>query len=75
MTTNCPCSVFGSDVPATPDGGDTSAVELGMKFSAETSGFVTGVRFYKSAANTGVHLGTLWSATGTQLATGTFTNE
>jgi hypothetical protein len=36
---------------------------------------VTGLRFYKSAANTGTHTGTLWSATGQQLATGTFTGE
>ena len=39
------------------------------------SGTVTGVRFYKAAANTGTHIGSLWSATGTQLASATFTNE
>jgi hypothetical protein len=33
------------------------------------------MRFYKSAANVGTHTGTLWSSTGTQLATGTFTGE
>ena len=36
---------------------------------------MTGVRFYKSAANIGTHVGSLWTATGDLLASGTFTNE
>ena len=32
-------------------------------------------RFYKGTGNNGTHTGSLWSATGTLLATGTFTNE
>jgi hypothetical protein len=36
---------------------------------------VTGVRFYKSAQNTGVHTGSLWSTSGKRLATVTFTAE
>ena len=39
------------------------------------TGKITGIRFYKSAANTGVHTGTLWTSNGVKLATGTFTNE
>ena len=46
-----------------------------MKFTSETFGIVTGVRFYKSAANTGTHTGSLWSASGERLATATFTSE
>jgi hypothetical protein len=75
VTLKCPCSLFGSKTPGTPDSGDASAVELGVRFSATTTGAVTGIRFYKAAANSGVHTGTLWSSTGTQLATGTFSNE
>ena len=74
-TTSCPCSILGSMVPSVVDSGDGSPVELGMRFTASVSGFVTGVRFYKSTPNTGTHVGTLWTASGTQLATGTFTNE
>jgi len=62
-------------VPPTVDGGDTAAVELGMRFTADTDGFVTGARFYKAAANTGTHTATLWTANGQKLATATFTNE
>ena len=31
---------------------------------------MTGIRFYKSAANTGTHIGSLWTSTGTLLALG-----
>ena len=34
-----------------------------------------GIRFYKSAANSGTHMGNLWSITGTELATVTFSGE
>ena len=72
----CPCTLFGSTVPPVPDSGDAGAnVELGVKFTADTSGSVSGVRFYKSALNAGTHTGSLWSASGTRLATGTFTAE
>ena len=68
-------SIFGTQVPATPDGGDGSAVELGLQFTAQQSGYISGVRFYKSSLNTGTHTGSLWDASGNRLATVTFTNE
>jgi hypothetical protein len=46
-----------------------------VKFRATQSGFISGVRFYKGAGNTGVHVGKLWCSTGTLLASATFTNE
>ena len=64
-----------STVPPTPSSGDTGSVELGLKFQASQSGFVTGVRFYKGSGNTGVHVGNLWTATGTNLGSVTFTGE
>lgn len=74
--TACPCALFSSDaVPLVADSGDGSALTLGVKFVPSVSGHVTGVRFYKSAANVGTHTASLWSATGTRLATVTFTNE
>ena len=57
------------------DDSDTSAVNLGLKFQANVSGFINAVRFYKESDNTGTHLGSLWSSTGTLLASGTFSNE
>nr|BFF20410.1 hypothetical protein GCM10025730_39310 [Promicromonospora thailandica] len=70
----CPCTVYG-DTPGGKPSGDSSAVELGLRFVAAADGYVSGVRFHKTAANTGVHHGTLWSASGAQLARVEFTGE
>ena len=64
-----------SAVPAVASANDTSAVELGVKFRVDTDGFVSGIRFYKGAGNTGTHTGRLWTSTGTELASVTFTGE
>jgi hypothetical protein len=54
---------------------DNTPVELGVKFQTSAAGTVTGIRFYKTRKNTSAHVGNLWSATGTLLATTKFTNE
>jgi hypothetical protein len=61
--------------PAVAAASDTSSVELGVKFTADVAGSVTGIRFYKGAGNTGTHLAHLWTAAGTLLATATFSGE
>ncbi len=68
-------TIFDFATPATIDSSDTSATEVGVKFSSTVSGTVTGIRFYKAATNTGTHIGSLWTASGTLLAQATFTNE
>ena len=71
-----PCTIFGSAMPTNLVASDSSSVELGVQFSSSVSGFVTGVRFYKGGtANGGTHVGRLWSASGSLLATATFTGE
>ena len=64
-----------STVPGIVDQGPDDPVELGVKFYSDVGGTITGIRFYKSSANTGTHVGSLWSSTGTLLATATFTGE
>ncbi len=50
--------------------------EVGVKFTSSVAGEVTGIRFYKQTWMGGyLHVGHLWSSTGTLLATATFTNE
>jgi hypothetical protein len=68
-------TLFDFAAPANADAGDGSAVELGVKFRPDLDGTITGLRFYKAAANTGTHVGTLWSSGGSQLARATFTSE
>ncbi len=72
----CPCTIWSSGtVPALVDVGPGPAVELGVKFRADANGYITGLRFYKSTNNTGMHVANLWSLTGTLLATATFSGE
>ena len=46
-----------------------------MRFTSSSAGTITGIKYYKGANDTGTHTGSLWSSTGTLLATATFTNE
>jgi hypothetical protein len=75
QTCNCLSVWSPSATPALLDSNDTTPVELGMRFRSDAAGQVVGVRFYKVATNTGTHIGHLWSDSGTQLATVTFSNE
>jgi Domain of unknown function (DUF4082) len=72
----CPCSLWDATAaPAMASASDAEPIELGVRFSSDLDGWVTGVRFYKGAGNTGAHTGSLWSSTGERLARATFTNE
>ncbi|WP_331376002.1 DUF4082 domain-containing protein [Sinorhizobium chiapasense] len=64
-----------SDTPSIAAVNDPSSIELGVKFTASSRGTIVGLRYYKSAQDTGTHVGSLWSSTGTLLASATFTNE
>ncbi len=77
-TTSCTsnCTIWASTaVPEILDYADSNAVEVGLKFTSDVPGRITGIRFYKSSANTGTHIGNVWSTDGTKLASATFTNE
>jgi hypothetical protein len=75
-STACPCTIWPSTaVPAVPADTDQLSIEVGVKFRADVSGSITGIRFYKSTANTGTHVATLWSVNGTKLAQSQFVSE
>jgi hypothetical protein len=61
--------------PAVASVNDTNAVELGVRFTSDNSGYINGIRFYKGGANTGTHVGNLWSASGQLLASAVFSGE
>jgi chitodextrinase len=72
----CPCSVW--DDAATPtvaSNDDAQAIEVGFRFRSEADGYITGLRFYKGPANTGTHVGKLWTNTGELLASAMFSSE
>jgi hypothetical protein len=62
-------------LPEVADAGDAAAIEVGVRFRSHVKGWITGIRFYKSSANTGLHVATLWSGTGAKLASAAFTTE
>ncbi len=72
---SCPCSMLGSLTPEHADAGDASSIEVGVKFRSEVAGLIEGIRYFKSAANTGTHTGSLWTAGGELLGEATFTGE
>jgi hypothetical protein len=72
----CPCSLWPSTAqPVNPASTNKKAIEVGMQFTSNISGYVTGVRFFKASTNEGTHLGNLWASNGTHLSQVTFTNE
>jgi Domain of unknown function (DUF4082) len=68
FTTQTPMMLSSSD-------GQNVNYELGTKFQSDISGHITAVRFWKSASESGTHVGRVWSSTGTLLASVTFANE
>ena len=77
LTVNTPTvSLFSSsNTPAVLSDPDTAQINLGVRFTSSSAGTITGIKYYKGANDTGTHTGSLWSSTGTLLATATFTNE
>jgi hypothetical protein len=70
--------IFTTQVPVAVTNNDhqgTVGQECGLRFRSGTAGFITGIRFYKTAGNAGTHTGELYSNTGTRLAQATFTGE
>jgi hypothetical protein len=75
----CPCTIFDpadpAQRPASPTASREQPLEVGVKFRAAEDGYITALRFYKQANNTGTHVGHLWSVDGQLLTAATFTDE
>ena len=70
-------SLFTTQTPAQvnlSDGGGV-AYELGMKFRANTTGKIVGIRFYKGSQEGSGHVGKIYSSAGVLLASVNFTGE
>lgn len=75
--TPCPCGIFGAGLPSEAPTAfdDSGSIELGVRFTTEIDGYITGIRFYKDASMTDAHTGTLWDSAGNALATKAFSSE
>ncbi|MBD2441082.1 DUF4082 domain-containing protein, partial [Nostoc sp. FACHB-110] len=70
-----PCSIWtNSTIPTNQSENDSSAVELGVKFSSSIDGYITGIRFYKGNTITGNYIVNLWNSNGQNLGTATRNN-
>ena len=63
-----------ANTPAQTGLNDGSALEVGVKFSSSVAGQITALKFYRSPGDTGPDILDLWTASGTKLASATFTN-
>ncbi|MGO4839458.1 DUF4082 domain-containing protein, partial [Rhizobiaceae sp. 2RAB30] len=72
--TTAPSLFSASSTPTVLYDNDASQIEVGMKFSSTTAGRITALKFYRSAGDNGPDVLDLWTATGTKLASVTFTN-
>jgi hypothetical protein len=71
-----PVTLWGNAAPAhVAVDHDRGSVELGTVFVPNVDGRISGVRFWKTPANRGVHTGHLWGPGGRLLATATFGHE
>lgn len=68
-------TLFTSQAPTSANATDGVPYELGMKFKSTKAGNILAIRYFKAASDTGTHVGKIWSATGTLLASVTFTGE
>ena len=70
-------TLFTSQTPSATGLTDGASVnyELGTLLQSDIAGQITAIRFWKDSHESGTHTGHIWSATGTLLATVTFTNE
>jgi len=71
-----PVSIFVNQSPSGPTVNDgVGGIELGVRFRSSITGFVKGVKFYKTPGNSGTHTGQLYSFDGALMATAVFVNE
>jgi hypothetical protein len=69
-------SIFTTQIlPHQTNNDSTGGIELGVKFKSAVDGKIDGIKFYKTAGNTGTHTAQLYTRSGALLASGVFVNE
>lgn len=75
-TSTCPCTMLGDTTPAVLGSYDPSArtgLEVGVRFTPSTDGWVSALRFYRGPGQTGTQVGRLYGPGGVLLGQGSFT--
>ena len=73
----CPCNVFTASQPSSAPSiyYQAGGIEVGMRFKADQTGYISGIRFYKVSGMTGTHTASLWNNIGQRIAQATFVSE
>lgn len=73
----CPCNIFSASLPDSPLNvySQPGGIEVGVRFTADQSGYINGIKFYKVAGMAGTHTASLWTSNGQQIAQAVFTSE
>ena len=71
----CPCTVYAPTDAPFGGAAQDQPLEVGVKLQADEDGWLSALRFYKQANNTGTHVGHVWSASGQLLAEVEFADE
>jgi hypothetical protein len=82
-TSSCPCRLFPGAVQrdytglSTANGRGAGAwtMEMGVKITVTQPAQLEAVRYFRDAAETGTHVGRVWSSSGTLLASASYTGE
>lgn len=75
FSTQVPKAGTANDFTSTPQQTTTQGWEGGVRFQSTIAGYITGLRFYKTAGNNGTHIGLIYTNTGTELARATYLSE
>ena len=71
-----PCSIWpGAPTPGAPSVNDPKCRRVGSQIPVRHRRLHCRDRFYKGSGNSGIHIGSLWSTSGSLLAQATFSNE
>lgn len=69
-------NIFTTQVPTVNvDNDNNGGAEMGVRFKSTVAGYIKGVRFYKKAGMTGIHVGELYDNLGVRLASANFSSE
>lgn len=69
-------TILTTQTPSNSNASDSGTpYELGVKFKSTKAGQITAIRYWKAPSEAGTHVGTIWTATGSPLASVTFTQE
>lgn len=67
--------IFTTQTATTLNATDSTAYEMGLRFTSAVPGRIMAIRYWRATSETGSHTGRIWNSSGTQLTSVVFTGE